>query len=74
MFEQGSVNLGKPLEDGHIRGELLAHLHECTDDIDTHRDGAVALENIGSLQCAVLGEGEGEKPRVTVALGTGHNL
>ena len=57
MFEQGFVDLGEPLQDGGVRGDLLAQLNEGADDVDAHDDGALALEHVGGLQCAVLGEG-----------------
>src|SRR6185437_14897528 len=43
-----------------VRGEELAQLHEGAHDVDAHGDGPRAVEDIGCLDGAVLGEGPGE--------------
>ena len=44
-------------QDGGIGGEALAHLDESANQIDAHRAGARAVEDIRSHESAVLGEG-----------------
>jgi hypothetical protein len=74
MFEELSIHLGEMFFDDGVGRKLFAHLDKCTNHEHTHRHGALAPENIGGLQRAMFGEGEREKPRIAVSLGTGRNL
>ena len=58
MGEEGFVNFSQALENGGVGRMLLAHLNKGADDIDAHRNRARAVEEVGGLQCAVLGEGK----------------
>jgi len=55
--EQGFFNLGQAFENGGVGGEVCAHLHEGADDIEAHRIGAGAVEDVGNHEGAVLSKG-----------------
>jgi hypothetical protein len=55
--QQRFVYLGQASENGRVRGDILAHFHESTNDIDAHSDSARAVEDVGGHQRAVLGKG-----------------
>src|ERR1035438_10415438 len=48
-------------------GQDLAHLHECAHHENTHPRRARAVQNIGSHDCTVLGEGQREFPAATAS-------
>jgi hypothetical protein len=54
--EQRFVNFGHSLQNGRIGRELLPHFHEGADDIDAHRNCAIASKNVCDLKRTVLGE------------------
>jgi hypothetical protein len=51
------LQLAELLSQGLVRGEQIAQLYESAHDIDPHGDGPRGVENVGSLDRTVLGEG-----------------
>lgn len=74
VLEECFVDLSKSLEHFGIGHELLTHLDEGTDDEDAHGSSRGAVQDGGSHDGSVLGEGPGEVAGITMLLGTGHNL
>lgn len=58
---------GELATEGLVRGKKLAQPHEGAYDVDTHFDGAGAVEDSSGLYRAVLGEGEWELAAPTPA-------
>ena len=60
VFEEGLINLCEPLEDISVGQDVLAHLHEGSDDKDAHADGLGTVQDGGRHDGTVLGEDVGE--------------
>ncbi len=56
MQDEIAIDLGEALDDPAILRESIAQFPEGSDDITTHRDGALAVENAGRHQRAVFSE------------------
>ena len=67
MSEQGAVYLGELPEDFRVGEQAVAHLDEGADDIDTHGDGLVGIQNAGGHEGTVFGENAGEFSATSVA-------
>ena len=57
-----------------LASEQLSQADKGADDMHAHVDSGVAIEHVGRLNGAVLGEGVGKKARIAVFLGTGRSL
>ena len=71
--QKSLFQLGEFLLEFPVRHKRLAHLHKRSHNEDAHLDGPVAIENIGRLNCAMLGEGVRQVLDVLTTL-QGHNL
>lgn len=56
VLEERLIDVGEALEDFGAARELLAHFDEGADNKEVHLDGTRAVQDIGRLQGAVLGE------------------
>jgi hypothetical protein len=72
--EKGVVDLRQPFQDGGVCREFLPDFNERADDIEAHLDRSRTSNHIGRLQGAVFGENIRQIARITMFLGTGHNL
>jgi hypothetical protein len=54
--EQGFVNFRQTLENGSVCSKVFTQFYERANDVQTYRDGAWTIEDVGRLQCAVFGE------------------
>ena len=74
MFQQRPVNLGQPLEDGGVGGQMFAHLDKRPHHINRHVRGAFAVENVRRHERPVFGEGPRAIRRAAMSFGTGRKL
>jgi hypothetical protein len=49
MFEERFIDLGEPLQNRSVRGELFSLLDERANDIHAHGNRAVTTQNVGCL-------------------------
>ena len=57
MEKKRLVYFGQAFQNGAVSSEHFALLNESPDDVDAHRDGLRAVEDIGGHDRAMFGEG-----------------
>ena len=66
VLEELGVHLGELFQDVGLRHEKFALLDERSDDIHAHFDGLGTVEDVGSHEGTVLGEGVRERASMTL--------
>src|ERR1700746_3017817 len=56
VFQQRFIDLSEALQNRRVRREFLTLLDECADNVDAHRNGAIATQYVCGLESTVFGE------------------